>query len=881
MDFADKSGKGVLLTANGDAKISSGDSKFDGASLFLDGAGDYVTIQNSNPSINPEDKDFTIDFWFKRTDSDTVTRPLVSRWESTAGDYRCWEVVILGGTSHKIQASVTPDGGSSNQTDLLSTTTYNDSAWHHVAFVRTGDTLLLFVDGILEASDTFVGSVYNSSRDAAIGGDDAGNSVFQGYIDEVRIVKGRAIWTTNFLVPDASQPALLDNDVLLMSADGDDDSTAFKDTSPSVHTLTANGSAKISTDQSKFGGSSAYFNGSDAYISAPDSNDWHLGLEDFTIDCWVYRTSSGEETILSQSSDDGNQSFLLHMTALDMLEFIGYSASDGTVGVTVTSTGTIGTSAWHHVAVVRQGSSWKLYIDGEEDGSASASVELPNVSTDLRIGCKFASSSATSLFTGYIDELRITKDEVRFTERFIPPIRAYPRTTDSWDFPQDTDDYTVLLLHFNGSNGSTSDHDYSQSRHTVAFLTNAEISTAASKFGGSSLYVDDTTGSRVSMGDSDDWDFGSEPWTLECWFNLSQIGNNNMVIAQKKSTADADNWWSILKNSSDLIEFRAHRAGSDVARYSCSPTLAAATWYHLVYEYDGSDIRCFLDGIEQTLTETTAYGGTMPTPNAPLTVGSDGDSNSPFHGYIDEVRVSKGVARYTENFQPQTRQFPDAQDESIKLLLHMESVDGVYYIKDSSYRGHSVYPENGTTLSKVEKKFGQRSCYFDHSDDYLMVPDSDDWHFSDGDFTIDFWWYPEDLTAAEVPMSHWEDQENFWAFQWASAPTEIRFHLYENNSKVLELAAAPSSFATDTWHHIAVARDGDTWRIFVDGDLEDSATDSRTMQNYAGGLYIGCRGASPSPYYVSGYLDEVRITKGVARWTATFTPSTRAQPDHM
>ncbi len=220
----------------------------------------------------------------------------------------------------------------------------------------------------------------------------------------------------------------------LLHMNGTDGSTTFTDSAAGgTHTWTAHGNAQIDTAQSKFGGASGLFDGTGDYIDTPDSADWTFGNGNFTIDFWIraaitqvqnYGTPLGTGTNLS----DANLAFTFQIPksggSVGKLQFVWWNGS-GTPSVV--STTTITDANWHHIAVVRNGTSLKLYVDGIEEASytLSAGFSFYNGTKKLAIGRRGEDATGTTAYTGHMDEVRISKGIARWTSNFTPPSDQY------------------------------------------------------------------------------------------------------------------------------------------------------------------------------------------------------------------------------------------------------------------------------------------------------------------------------------------------------------------------------------------------------------------------------------------------------------------------
>jgi hypothetical protein len=210
-------------------------------------------------------------------------------------------------------------------------------------------------------------------------------------------------------------------------------------------TVTANGNAKIDTSQSEFGGASGKFvSSSSSYLSIPDSADWFFGAADFTIDFWVrFNTlpgSNGRMPMVTQVVSGGifQQTNLFNNGGTYQWEIWIYN----TTQVHLTRKNAIvSTGVWYHVAFVRSGNSWMVFQGGTQVGTTDTdSALIPDFSASLSIG---SDNGISNYLDGWLDEVRIS-NSARWTSNFTPPTSEYV-----------SDSHTVLLLHMDGANGST------------------------------------------------------------------------------------------------------------------------------------------------------------------------------------------------------------------------------------------------------------------------------------------------------------------------------------------------------------------------------------------------------------------------------------------
>lgn len=205
------------------------------------------------------------------------------------------------------------------------------------------------------------------------------------------------------------------------------------------------------------------------------------------------------------------------------------------------------------------------------------------------------------------------------------------------------DPQTVLLLH------GEEIRDYSSYAHPLAQGTAAPVQadTSQSKFGGSSLAF---AGGFLSSPDSPDWNLGAGDFTVECWVNITNPATTTQVFVSQFTGNPGQYSW-LLRYGANL-QFYWSLDGTALQSYGPTWTPTAGTWYHVAAVRSGNNLMMFVNGVQIGTTQPIT-GALFDSP-APLTVGANPAGGWPFTGYLDEVRVSKGIARWTANFTPPT-----------------------------------------------------------------------------------------------------------------------------------------------------------------------------------------------------------------------------------
>lgn len=208
---------------------------------------------------------------------------------------------------------------------------------------------------------------------------------------------------------------------LHLKMDGANNSTAFTDSSPNALAVTAVGDAKISTAQSRYGGSAAYFDGTGDYLNIVSSSYFNLPA-DFTVECW-FNPSNGtnsQQVIAGKWTGTGNVAWTVVINPGLSQILLGTANSGNFVAtLTFTATSTITTNTWHHLAVVRSGSTVLVFVNGVQAGAGQTSTS--NLTASDSNALTIGQFQGINYFTGYIDELKITKGVARYTSAFTSP----------------------------------------------------------------------------------------------------------------------------------------------------------------------------------------------------------------------------------------------------------------------------------------------------------------------------------------------------------------------------------------------------------------------------------------------------------------------------
>jgi hypothetical protein len=466
-----------------------------------------------------------------------------------------------------------------------------------------------------------------------------------GYLSNIRV--SNVVRTISL----PASPFVADANTVLLTCQ----SNRFIDTSTTAATLTPNGNVSVQrfspfnptapyaagTD-----GGSGYFDGSGDYLRVASNTDaaLSLGTSDFTYEAWVYPTAfvSGSSVIGVQTQTNGTASngFALYLTNTGAPGVLA-AASSGNYAVNFTGTA-IPLNAWTHLAVTRSGNTFTLWRNGVSDGTATSSVTITQDSTSAYGGWNTGGSPQTGQgHNGYIVD-RLTKSGALYSTTFTPPSSPFTTTVSAG---------TVSLLCLM-TNAGIIDNAEMNNLETVG---NAQISTAQSKFGGASMSIPGG-GARLVCANTPNFAFGTGNFTLEFWINFSNISSFQTIYSYGYTTSGD----LLIQTGNGNGRMIVYVNGSAVITES--GTASTGTWIHYALVRNGTTLTLYRDGTSSgSATNSTDINTTeiIGIGANPLGYGGGSPGDAPFNGYIDDLRITKGYARYTANFTPQRSQWQD------------------------------------------------------------------------------------------------------------------------------------------------------------------------------------------------------------------------------
>ena len=354
--------------------------------------------------------------------------------------------------------------------------------------------------------------------------------------------------------------------------------------------------------------------------------------------------------------------------------------------------------------------------------------------------------------------------------------------------------------------------------------------------------------------------------------------NGNGLVGQNSATGD----WGGYVYADGKIAIGI-QGSSELA--TAAGNLVNNTWIHVVFTRDNSTgrTRTFVNGV----LKATGTGTYFAVSSNPLQIINFNDGvNRSFIGYVADIRFCKGsiptdyqtasttvdASIFTPPTAPLTASSQGATSADTELLLNFTNA-GIF---DNTGKNNLETVGNAQIDTSV-KKYGTGSMEFDGTGDYLSVSGTSDlFVFGTGDFTIECWVYLNSTTGYQSIYDQ-RPSGSATALTPAIYLDDTSLKYYVNGA---DRITAGTALSTGTWYHIAVSRSGTSTKMFLDGTQTGSTyTDSNNYINGANRPVLAVDGSNTANNELNGYIDDLRITKGVARYTTTFTPPTAAFPD--
>lgn len=619
--FIDSSGNSFSITGNG-TPTQGAFSPYGGLwSNYWDGGANYLNIGSAS-GLDMGTGDFTVEFYCF-SGAWTYQENIIASGGFVSGSTRIGKDATFGMALY-----------SNNGTGVIvsegNNTSFPKNQWVHYAITRSGNSFTLYRNGASVGTGTSSGAInFNTSSSTLIGSDWA-NDYWNGFVSNLRVVKGSVVYTTAFTPPTTPLTAISGTQLLMCQ------SNRFIDNSSNGFTLTPTGApsvsnlspfAPVSSYTASTNGGSGFFGGADYIANTSSVSASVFGTGDFTAEAWVFiRTLYVYNyRIIYEANPAFGGAFQIYFDANNGIFYGQY----GAMGNQILAASAVPVNQWFHIAVCRSGAGTNnvsVYANGIRTAQYTDT-------TNFGVGGLSVGARNTGVYylTGYISDVRMVTGTAVYTSNFTPPTTPLAAISG-----------TSLLCNFTNAGI----FDYSKTNNLIT-AGDAQISTSVKKFGtgaisfGGTGYLPTTdTGNQLGSGD----------FTVEGWVYLNATGTAYGVISKGTPTTG----WSVNITSGNKLQFTYSSTNLTGAT-----SLSSATWYHFAVVRNGAasgNLVIYLNGAVEATSGSAVTDNFNQT--STLYVGADRSAGSKLNGYVDDLRVTVGIARYTAAFTVPSSAFP-------------------------------------------------------------------------------------------------------------------------------------------------------------------------------------------------------------------------------
>jgi hypothetical protein len=621
---------------------------------------------------------------------------------------------------------------------------------------------------------------------------------------------------------------------MLLHGDGTNgaQNNTFLDSSASALTITRNSNTTQGSFSPYGSNWSNYVNGTSDYLSNAGTGTTYDLTGDFCVEGFFNFTSLTDVGVWGIQPANGQAG--LRLTTESNLTAVLISGNATAHSIITSSVAPI-IGQWNHIAVTRSGSALTLWLNGVSVGTGS-SASWTGSNLPISIGRSLNYSNATPYYmNGYISNFRVVKGSPVYTSAFTPPTTPLTAITNTQlltcqsnrYIDNSTNNFAITV------NGTPSVQRFNPFGTSTAYST--------SVIGGSGYF--DGTLDFLTSSSSANLALGSGDWSVQFWVNFTgtpAVPDNQTVIELTSMR--------LIVGRKDDKKVRVY-LNSDKSGASLGPTLNNNEWNFISVSRTGTTVNVFVNN-------TSVYSFTDSSNFSTSTLASIGRNNDAAEimtGYVSDVRVLKGTYNVTVPTAPLTA------ITNTSLLLNF--TNGAIF--DNAMM-NDLETVGNAQISTSVKKFGTGSLAFDGTGDWLYSPTTTQFNPRQP-FTVEFWTYPISY-ASDIAWIN--GNGNFFYIETYSGT------IYVGDGSNNIISGSPPT--VNVWTHVALSFDGTTYRLFYNGTSQATST-TLLQNNTLTAWYVGAKYDGSRPF--NGYIDDLRITKGYARYTANFTAPTTAFPN--
>jgi len=559
------------------------------------------------------------------------------------------------------------------------------------------------------------------------------------------------------------------------------------------------------------------FDGSSDYIDCGYNQSFDFDT-DLTISAWIKLGKLGEigPIVQKREAGAGDQSFYFRVYTNNKLASCFY---DGSTWISILGQTELSHGSWHHVAATYDGQNMRLYVNGELDRSKSESRSIASSSHHIIIG-----KDHHNYYKGSMDDIRIYKTALSQSQIYeIYSDAKYFDPAAWWPMNDNAGNNTVQDLSGNGNHGAA--------QRNTNLISN---SNGALTFNGVSDYI--------NYGDNSYFDFSSG-LHASAWIKLDSL-NRIAPIIQKRHAGTGNASFYFRMYTNNRLAFSVYNGSQWVPAVLGSKGLNSDIWYHVACSCDGQYLRVYVDG---KIDGHRQYSGTIASGAQSLRIGKDGIHY--FAGSIGNVvihnqPVSSSVIRsiYVRESLPGLIGWWPLDDNASSTL-----VDDV-----SGYNNDGAARRNTNLLQFAD--LNRDGLIFNGSSDYIDCGNNSIFDAAES-LSVSAWVKLDSANKIQPIVQKREEGSGHPSFYFRIYVNNKMAFAFYNGSIWTGAVSGQTALSQGTWHHTVVTYDGQSMRLYLDGQLDASRNQSSSIATSTHSLIIG----KDATHYFHGCMDEVLL----------------------
>ncbi len=555
-------------------------------------------------------------------------------------------------------------------------------------------------------------------------------------------------------------------------------------------------------------GNSVYFNGSTDYLETSLNAINVSTIDTMTYEFWIYPKiidSIYPDAIFSNSIGGSyDRHYCQIPTAGNSINYVEETGSGISINVQ-SSAGSIQNNTWTHVAIVRKNTApyVKIFINGTLAAQTSTGSLTAVSNNRFLIGRHGGATATANFFRGHISNLRVVKGTEVYTTDFAVP------------------------------------------KNNLSIVANTRL--------------------LVLQDDTESLDLSDKDFTIEGWWSPLKLSSDGALIGVWSNTTATSSWLVSQGIDSSQLAFSLSD-GSKTVRFEGIKNddehdpFSSLGWYHWAVVRRNDMLQGFVNG-KNISSFTGFFTGTIKAPELPLRVATISDGSRSSYGYFDDIRITKGIARYYDDFIP-PRQTSTEPPILPLHLLHFDDTASTQFI-DQMQSNWTYYnagsPASSATITSLAAAFGSGGLSVAGGSGIKTTPAK---NILAGDFTIEAWINPQLFNTSSINTIISQDLVTISGFTLYVNANSVVLSYHNDGSRT-----TTTNFLTGAWYHLVIQRENTNHLIFINGKKHLPVGSGNRFSTASSTLYVGAYTASSVSF--NGYIDELRISN-FAKYTEDF-----------